>query len=127
MSTLTPSQRWQILQRSNFACHYCGRKSPEYLLEADHVKPRSKGGPDHAFNRVAACQECNNGKRAEPLLAMELGGKYSFSAREAAAFMLGRNLALGVPCSQAVYRTFHGMATHEEVGVVMRAADGFSR
>ncbi|NBW17882.1 MAG: HNH endonuclease, partial [Caulobacteraceae bacterium] len=51
--------RKQVLQRDYNTCHYCG-------LEAntvDHLIPISKGGTDEATNMVAACTQCNSGKR----------------------------------------------------------------
>lgn len=59
------SVRFFVLQRDGFACRYCGKGvSDGAILELDHVHPRSKGGPDTADNLIAACQGCNNGKRA---------------------------------------------------------------
>jgi 5-methylcytosine-specific restriction endonuclease McrA len=51
--------RKQVLDRDYHTCHYCG-------LEAntvDHLIPISKGGTDEATNMVAACTQCNSGKR----------------------------------------------------------------
>ena len=49
-------------QRDNFTCQYCGRKSPEAILEIDHRFPKSKGGEDNIKNYITSCQECNIGK-----------------------------------------------------------------
>lgn len=37
-------------------CHYCHRPNP---TTRDHVIPRSRGGPDEAWNLVPACSRCN--------------------------------------------------------------------
>lgn len=47
--------RRQTLQRDHHACRYCGDRAQQ----ADHVIPRSKGGPDHLNNLVACCRHCN--------------------------------------------------------------------
>ena len=54
--------RFQILQRYNFTCQYCGRSSPEVVLEIDHRYPRSKGGLSKIENYIVACRDCNIGK-----------------------------------------------------------------
>ena len=54
--------RFEVFQRDNFRCIYCGRKPPECILEIDHKYPKSKGGKDKSSNYVTACKECNIGK-----------------------------------------------------------------
>jgi len=56
--------RFEILERDNFTCQYCGRNPKEHnvVLHVDHIKPRSKGGEDTKGNLVTACEECNIGK-----------------------------------------------------------------
>ncbi len=54
--------RFQVFQRDNFTCQYCGRKAPECILEIDHRFPKSKGGRDNIKNYITSCQECNLGK-----------------------------------------------------------------
>ena len=54
--------RFQILQRDDFTCQYCGRKAPKVILEIDHIYPKSKGGKDNIKNYKTACRECNLGK-----------------------------------------------------------------
>jgi 5-methylcytosine-specific restriction endonuclease McrA len=54
------SNEWKILRfdtlaRDNHTCRYCG----EHAIQADHVTPRSKGGPDTLDNLVACCTSCN--------------------------------------------------------------------
>jgi 5-methylcytosine-specific restriction endonuclease McrA len=61
--------RFTVFQRDGFRCRYCGRTPADgALLEADHVLPRSKGGPDTLENLVTACWECNSGKSDRLLL-----------------------------------------------------------
>lgn len=70
MSTRTPLRnglRFEVLQRDNFTCRYCGRKAPEVKLHIDHVHPVAEGGTNDIDNLVTACQECNSGKRAKVL------------------------------------------------------------
>ena len=54
--------RFEILRKYNFTCQYCGRKSPEVILEVDHKFPKSKGGLNKIENYIVACRECNIGK-----------------------------------------------------------------
>jgi len=56
--------RFEVLQRDNFTCRYCGAFAPFVRLEADHVQPRSRGGKDIPENLVTACRDCNGGKSA---------------------------------------------------------------
>jgi hypothetical protein len=53
--------RKQILERDNYLCEYCGRRASE----VDHVIPISRGGSNEPTNLVAACYDCNRGKRAK--------------------------------------------------------------
>lgn len=63
--------RFDVFARDGFRCRYCGR-GPEQgvYLEADHVIPRSEGGPDTLANLVTACWDCNRGKSAKLLTAV---------------------------------------------------------
>jgi len=54
--------RFQIFQKDNFTCQYCGRKAPNVELQIDHKYPKSKGGKDEIENYITACSECNLGK-----------------------------------------------------------------
>jgi len=59
---ITKKLRFEVFKRDNFTCRYCGRKTPEVILEVDHVIPVSKGGTDDFENLVTSCFECNRGK-----------------------------------------------------------------
>lgn len=61
--TISAKLRFFILQRDSFTCQYCGRKAPSVEIEVDHVYPFSKGGECTAENLIAACRDCNSGKR----------------------------------------------------------------
>lgn len=63
MSTVDRATRFRVLSESNFTCRYCGRSAPEVALEVDHVQPRARGGSNRRGNLVAACFDCNRGKR----------------------------------------------------------------
>lgn len=56
--------RWEVLQRDDFTCRYCGQFAPSVLLTASHVVPQSEGGTDDPANLVAACYACIQGKKA---------------------------------------------------------------
>ncbi|MCK9575347.1 MAG: HNH endonuclease [Clostridia bacterium] len=57
-----PRLRFEVFKRDGFKCMYCGKASPEVVLEVDHIIPYSKGGCDDLDNMITACRECNNGK-----------------------------------------------------------------
>lgn len=54
--------RFEVFKRDGFTCQYCGRKSPEVILEADHIVPASKGGKEEMGNLITSCRDCNRGK-----------------------------------------------------------------
>ncbi|MBU1698718.1 MAG: HNH endonuclease [Candidatus Eisenbacteria bacterium] len=68
--SLSPKIRFEIFKRDDFTCRYCGRKTPEVILEVDHVIPISKGGDNEIENLVTSCFECNRGKGATLLEAV---------------------------------------------------------
>jgi hypothetical protein len=67
------SLRFRVLERDGYRCRYCGRGAPDVELHADHVVPISKGGADSLENMVAACVDCNTGKRARILTTLPAG------------------------------------------------------
>lgn len=56
-----------LFARDNYTCQYCGKHANQLgaknPLTIDHVKPKSKGGPNQWDNVVAACYRCNLKKR----------------------------------------------------------------
>lgn len=60
--TISNRVRFEVLKRDGFACHYCGRKSPQVDLEIDHIQAVANGGSNDIGNLIAACQQCNSGK-----------------------------------------------------------------
>lgn len=64
---MKPSLRFRVFQRDGYTCQYCGRSAPDVELHADHIVPRSKGGPDTLENLRTACRDCNLGKGARRL------------------------------------------------------------
>lgn len=54
--------RFEVIKRDKFTCRYCGRKSPEIILEVDHITPVCEGGSDDPINLATSCWECNRGK-----------------------------------------------------------------
>jgi HNH endonuclease len=65
--TMRPSVRFEVFKRDGFKCAYCGRCSPDVVLEVDHVIPRVEGGDDDMLNLVTSCWDCNRGKGASLL------------------------------------------------------------
>jgi len=51
-----------VLERDDYTCVKCGRKTNEGRLEVDHIIPVSKGGTDELNNLQTLCFECNRGK-----------------------------------------------------------------
>jgi hypothetical protein len=54
--------RFEVFKRDKFTCQYCGRMSPDVILEVDHIKPVSDGGKNELINLVTSCRDCNRGK-----------------------------------------------------------------
>ena len=50
------SLRWEIWERDDFRCVYCGARR---FLSIDHVIPESKGGTLDRDNLATACMSCN--------------------------------------------------------------------
>ncbi|GMA49354.1 hypothetical protein GCM10025857_07110 [Alicyclobacillus contaminans] len=67
---INPKLRFEIFKRDNFTCRYCGRTTPQVILEVDHIIPVADGGTNDMENLVTACYECNRGKGAVPLDSM---------------------------------------------------------
>lgn len=59
--------RFEIFKRDSFTCRYCGRTSPEVVLEVDHIVPVADGGDNDEMNLVTSCWDCNRGKSSIPL------------------------------------------------------------
>ena len=52
--------RFEIFNRDDYICQYCGLQS--HSLTLDHVIPRFRGGPHTWENVVSACVACNRKK-----------------------------------------------------------------
>jgi hypothetical protein len=65
--------RFEVFKRDEFRCRYCGRRSPEVVLEVDHIVPTCEGGTDDEMNLVTSCWECNRGKGGVPLTTVLTG------------------------------------------------------
>lgn len=65
--------RFEVFKRDEFTCRYCGRKSPDVVLEADHIVPVCNGGSDDPINLTTACWDCNRGKSGKALSEVMTG------------------------------------------------------
>ncbi len=54
--------RFEVFKRDKFTCQYCGKISPNVVLEVDHIDPVSKGGDNSILNLITSCFDCNSGK-----------------------------------------------------------------
>lgn len=59
---LSNKTRFEVFKRDSFTCQYCGKKSPEVVLNVDHISPVSRGGKDDILNLITSCFPCNSGK-----------------------------------------------------------------
>jgi hypothetical protein len=59
--------RFEVFKRDKFTCQYCGRKSPDVVLNVDHIIPVAKGGTNTITNFITSCFECNSGKKHRKL------------------------------------------------------------
>lgn len=49
----------KLLRRDRCTCAYCAQTFNERDLQAEHIRPASKGGPYSWMNLVSACSRCN--------------------------------------------------------------------
>ena len=54
--------RFEVFKRDKFTCQYCGKMSPDVILEVDHIKPVAEGGTNDMLNLITSCRDCNRGK-----------------------------------------------------------------
>jgi hypothetical protein len=64
---LSVRTRFEVFKRDEFTCKYCGRRTPDVVLEVDHIVPVCEGGSDDTVNLTTSCYECNRGKAGVPL------------------------------------------------------------
>lgn len=66
---LRPKVRFQVLNRDNFTCVYCGRTVEQgAVLHVDHKTSVRDGGSDDPENLVTSCEHCNFGKGSDTVL-----------------------------------------------------------
>ncbi len=58
--------RWEVMERDEHRCVYCGADPDNAVLVIDHVLPAIDGGTNDIDNLVTSCQECNEGKADRP-------------------------------------------------------------
>lgn len=61
------STRFEVFKRDSFKCQYCGRSSPDVILECDHIIPVASGGTNELLNLITSCRDCNRGKGKKEL------------------------------------------------------------
>jgi hypothetical protein len=66
--SIPPVVRFEVFQRDNFRCIYCGATKEETKLVVDHVIPVRDGGTNDMGNLATACQPCNAGKAARSVI-----------------------------------------------------------
>lgn len=67
-SSITPTLRFEILQRDGFRCQLCGATAKHRSrLEIDHKIPKKHGGTDSEENLWTLCFNCNRGKGAKSI------------------------------------------------------------
>lgn len=65
---LSPKIRFQILERDNFTCTYCGKSREDGAeLQVDHKVSVKDGGTDDPNNLATSCTDCNFGKGSKSL------------------------------------------------------------
>ena len=76
---ISQSLRFDVLEKDNFACQYCGAKATDdnVLLEIDHIVPVSQGGGNNIENLITSCKKCNMGKGVK-----KLGAKKRLTLRQ---------------------------------------------
>lgn len=69
--TITKKVRFEVFKRDGFTCQYCGRMSPDVVLEIDHINPVNNGGTNDIMNLITSCFDCNRGKGKRKLTQHE--------------------------------------------------------
>lgn len=64
---ISRGKRFRILARDSFRCRYCGATAEQSRLQIDHLIPLCDGGDNDDSNLVAACEDCNSGKKSQHL------------------------------------------------------------
>ena len=59
---LSKKIRFEVFKRDKFTCQYCGRMSPDVILEVDHIEPVAEGGDNEITNLITSCRDCNRGR-----------------------------------------------------------------
>lgn len=68
MNWIRQEKRLAVYLRDGLACAYCGFALEEGAqLSLDHVKCRSKGGDNGAWNLVTCCRKCNSSRQDRPM------------------------------------------------------------
>lgn len=65
--SISKKTRFEVFKRDSFTCQYCGKSSPDVVLEIDHVKPIIDGGDNSLLNLLTSCFDCNRGKGKKKL------------------------------------------------------------
>lgn len=61
MARLPRHYRYQILERDDFLCRFCGKggKDSDIILEVHHIVWRRHGGSDTPENLMTICRRCH--------------------------------------------------------------------
>ena len=89
-TTLSKKLRFDVFDRDNFTCRYCGKTPPDVKLVIDHMMPVKEGGGAEPANLITSCSECNAGKGAKIL---ERGANDKNDRRRAQEYMEQRDAA----------------------------------
>lgn len=89
--SLSKSIRFDVLNRDNFTCQYCGKSAPNVRLEIDHIIPVANGGKDDLSNLITSCYDCNRGKRDKSLDTKETIETKQKNERKPVSFRLDEN------------------------------------
>jgi hypothetical protein len=60
----SPKQRMRVMQRDDFRCCVCGRRSADYVdveLHIHHIRPWAQGGITQDDNLITLCHTCHKG------------------------------------------------------------------
>jgi 5-methylcytosine-specific restriction endonuclease McrA len=92
---ISNGKRFNIFNRDNFRCTYCGRSSSEdgVKLEVDHIIPVAKGGKNTEENLTTACYECNRGKNTK-LLNTPLGKRKTNTTEPVLGVLLSHGMGM---------------------------------
>lgn len=110
--------RFDVFRRDNFACIYCGRQSPDVILECDHKIAVANGGTNETSNLVTSCYDCNRGKGSKEVSNIPSPQPVNYSVQHPLAGKFGHSLR--------TYESTGELLRHDWQFMILGVSDGIA-